>query len=92
MAWQATIGDVEKESLFATFPSLASRRKLLSILATVLLVVGNVTVVSAACCSKIDGSISNVPRSGRMPIKSGRVPIYKAARVCSAPTHGRLLC
>ena len=40
----------------------------------------------------------NVPRSGRMPIKSGRVPIYKAARpglqrVCSAPTHGpRLLC
>ena len=31
-------------------------------------------------------------RSGRMPIKSGRVPIYKAARVCSAPTHMGVCC
>ena len=52
--WQATIGNVEKESLFATFQSLAARRKLLSILATGLPVVGNVAVVSAAFCSKID--------------------------------------
>ena len=52
--WQATIGDVEKESLFATFQSLAARRKLLSILVTGLPVVGNVAVASAAFCSKID--------------------------------------
>ena len=45
---------MEKESLFATFQSLAARRKLLSILATGLPVVGNVAVVSAAFCSKID--------------------------------------
>jgi len=28
----------------------------------------------------------------RMPIKSGRVPIYKAARFCSAPTHMGVCC
>jgi len=33
-----------------------------------------------------------LPRSGRMPMKSGRVPIYKAARVCSAPTHMGVCC
>ena len=53
-AWQATIGDVEKESLFATFQSLAARGELLSILNVGLPVVSNLAVASAAFCSKLD--------------------------------------
>jgi len=59
-AWQATMGDVEKESLFATLQSLAARGKLLDILKTGLPVVGNLAATSGAFCSKLKEIESNV--------------------------------
>mmetsp|Transcript_24333 Transcript_24333/g.61812 ORF Transcript_24333/g.61812 Transcript_24333/m.61812 type:complete len:332 (+) Transcript_24333:57-1052(+) len=58
--WQATIGNVEKESLFASLQSLAARRKLLTILAIGLPVTGNLAVASAAFCSKLDAQVDAI--------------------------------
>ena len=53
-AWQATMGDVEKGSLFATLQSLAARGQLLRILKEGLPLVGNLAVATGAFCSKLD--------------------------------------
>ena len=53
-AWQATMGDVEKESLFATIQSLAARGQLLRNLKEGLPLVGNLAVASGAFCSKLE--------------------------------------
>jgi methyl-accepting chemotaxis protein len=53
-AWHATIGDVEKRSLFASLQSLAARGQLLRILATGLPVVGGLAMASAAFCAKLE--------------------------------------
>ena len=58
-AWQATMGDVEKESLFATLQSLAARRELLAILKEGLPVVGGLAIASGAFCSKLDEIIKS---------------------------------
>lgn len=52
-AFQATIGDVEKESLFAMLQSLAARGQLLVILKNGLPVVGGLAVACEAFCGKI---------------------------------------
>ena len=53
-AWQATMGNVEKESLFAIIQSLAARGQLLRILTEGLPLVGNLAVASGAFCSKLE--------------------------------------
>ena len=58
-AWQATMGDVEKESLFATLQSLAARGELLAILKEGLPVVGGLAIASGAFCSKLDEIIKS---------------------------------
>jgi len=53
-AWQATMGDVEKASLFAYLQSVAARGELLRVLEVGLPVVGNLAVSSAAFCAKLE--------------------------------------
>ena len=53
-AWQSTMGNVEKESLFSLLQSLAARGQLLKVLEFGLPVVGNIAVASAAFCAELD--------------------------------------